>query len=589
MVLNGRYKYYDDLLALDSQCGHSPTPNAIISTEIDTSLRWTTWAAQLANHPDRQFVNYILSGIHDGFRIGFCRSYPLQYSGQNLHILRPSLVSDYLAREVQLHRMWRCPKGFFPRGIHISPIGLIPKKHKPGRWRLIVDLSSPMNFSVNEGISKERSSLSYASVDHLAALIVAAGRGSFLVKADIKEAYRMVPVHPEDQYLLGVQWQGTVFIDRMLPFGLRSTPKIFTAITDAIQWMLRRQGVSRGLHYLDDFIFVAQSQPSAELQKRSLLSLFDSLGVPVEPSKLEGPSPCLTFLGIEVDAEAFQLRLPRAKLTELLVYLRRYAYHRSVTKHALEQLTGLLQFASKVVRPGRPFVRRLYTLQGVGSRPDHLVRLNNSAIADITWWLLFSEQWNGVSLLWDLGLTRVDISIYTDASGSWGCGAVQNRLWLQLKWSPRLYHLNIAVKELIPVVLVAATFGTSWSGKMIQFVVDNEAVVSVLNSTTSKDIHMMHLIRLLVFFAARHDFWFSAIHIPGRLNSQADAISRNRLDQFFAMIPHASPSPASISRPLVELISQNITWISPSWAQLFVTVTSDDKPLQETSKGLQRL
>ena len=60
------------------------------------------------------------------------------------------------------------------------------------------------------------------------------GRGCLLVKADIKEAYRMVPVHPEDQYLLGVQWKGIVYIDQVLPFGLRSAPKIFSAIADAI-------------------------------------------------------------------------------------------------------------------------------------------------------------------------------------------------------------------------------------------------------------------------------------------------------------------------------------------------------------------
>ena len=94
------------------------------------------------------------------------------------------------------------PPGVFPREIHLSPIGLVPKKNKPGKWRLIVDLSSPLDHSINDGISRERSSLSYTSVDHLAALIVSEGRGSFLEKADVKEVYRMVPIHPEDQHLL---------------------------------------------------------------------------------------------------------------------------------------------------------------------------------------------------------------------------------------------------------------------------------------------------------------------------------------------------------------------------------------------------
>ena len=58
-------------------------------------------------------------------------------------------------------------------------------------------------MSINDGIDTDRSSLSYASVDHLAALVVSTGRGGFLVKADIREAYRMVPVHPQDQHLLG--------------------------------------------------------------------------------------------------------------------------------------------------------------------------------------------------------------------------------------------------------------------------------------------------------------------------------------------------------------------------------------------------
>ena len=113
-------------------------------------------------------------------------------------------MPEYLSREVQLGRMWKFPPGAFPRGIHLNPNGLISKKNKPGKWRLIMDLSSPVDHSINDGISQERSSLSYTSVDHLAALIVSEGQGSFLVKADMKVTNRMVSNYPEDQRLLGV-------------------------------------------------------------------------------------------------------------------------------------------------------------------------------------------------------------------------------------------------------------------------------------------------------------------------------------------------------------------------------------------------
>ena len=568
-VWDHKYVYYDDLLALDSCRELLGTGAVVISRDILTPLIWQSWAQELVGHPDQAFTNFILSGISNGFRIGFGRHQSLELAGRNLHCPRPSLVSEYLSREVQLGRMWKLPFGVFPKGIHLSPIGLIPKKNKPGKWRLIVDLSSPFEHSINDGISQERSSLSYTSVDHLAALIVSEGQGSFLVKADVKEAYRMVPIHPEDQHLLGVQWNGAIYVDRMLPFGLRSAPKLFSALADAVQWMLKRKGISKGIHYLDDFVLVAGSRVAADRQKSTLLWLFEHLGIPIEPAKLEGPSTCLTFLGIEVDTASFQLRLPEAKLSELMGCLQQCVHRRSVRKHDLEHLTGLLQFATKVVRPGRPFLKRLYALQGVGSHPDHLVRLSVPAQADIAWWLLFTDKWNGISLLWDLGLTRVDIYVHSDASGSWGCGAVQDLQWLQLEWPPGLCHLSIAIKELIPVVLAAATFGKSWSGKSIQFVVDNEAVVAVLNSTFCSDLYLMHLIRLLVFFAARFDFWFSAIHIPGQLNSTADAISRNRLDLFFTEVPQAASTPAPVSPSLVRLVSQCTSWISPSWIELF--------------------
>ena len=109
-----------------------------------------------------------------------------------------------------------------------------------------------------------------------------------LIKADIKEAYWMVPIHPQDQRLLGVQWRGVVFIDRMLPFGLHSAPKFFSEVADTLQWILSTKGITYSLHYLDDYIMVTDSLDKAFIQKDILTSTFESLGVPLEYSKLGG-------------------------------------------------------------------------------------------------------------------------------------------------------------------------------------------------------------------------------------------------------------------------------------------------------------
>ena len=63
--------------------------------------------------------------------------------------------------------------------------------------------------------------------------------GAQLAKVDIKSAYRNIPVQLEDRWMLGMRWEGGLFVDIVLPFGLRSAPKIFTAVADAVEWMLK--------------------------------------------------------------------------------------------------------------------------------------------------------------------------------------------------------------------------------------------------------------------------------------------------------------------------------------------------------------
>ncbi len=91
--------------------------------------------------------------------------------------------------------------------VHVSPIGLVPKPHS-GKFRMIVDLSTPSGGSVNDGISKELCSLQYASVDQAVSIILQLGPGTRLAKLDLRDTYRMIPVHPHDHPLLGICWGG---------------------------------------------------------------------------------------------------------------------------------------------------------------------------------------------------------------------------------------------------------------------------------------------------------------------------------------------------------------------------------------------
>ena len=212
--------------------------------------------------------------------------------------------------------------------LQISPFGVIPKRNRPGKWRLIVDLSSPHDHSVNDALSKDLSSISYTSLDDAATFIQHLGPGCLLAKLDLKEAYRAVPVHPADQPRLAVRWNNTVFLDRALPFGLRSAPKLFSALTDGLMWILHSKGVQWGLHYLDDFLLLGTAgSPDCQAALDTTLGACERLGLPVAPEKTEGPCTRLTFLGIKIDTVANQLRLPRDKQENLQTALRYWMGH----------------------------------------------------------------------------------------------------------------------------------------------------------------------------------------------------------------------------------------------------------------------
>ena len=353
----GPYIYTHQLLKLAScRCPHPQMlPKAL--SRVNTPLDHAAWTAALEQHPDPAFTHYVLQGIKEGFRIGYdYSSHTPTSSTRNLlsTLQHPAEVEKYLQRELGDGNISEVTQPTGMLGLHVSPIGLIPKRHSANKWRLIVDLSSPKGSSVNDGIDKELCSLSYISVSSVAKRVLALGKGTRMAKMDVKSAYRLIPVHPADRPLLGMCWRDRLFLDNSLPFGLRSAPKIFNAAADAMEWIIRRKGVADVYHYLDDFITLGE--PGADTCGRNLQTILDTckeLGVTVAADKWEGPTTRIVFLGIEIDSEKLELRLPLDKLARLQDTVSKWRGCKACSKRELLSLIGQLSHACKVVKPGK--------------------------------------------------------------------------------------------------------------------------------------------------------------------------------------------------------------------------------------------
>ena len=136
----------------------------------------------LRNHPNRCFVNYLITGLIQGFFAGLLWLPNHSFSCNNLlsAVKEPEIVDILLEKEVK--------KGFLigpfdksPFSIcRINPIGIATRKYS-GKKRLIFDLSAPHNDaaqSINSLIPLAPFSLFYATIDDAIKFIKMAGRGA---------------------------------------------------------------------------------------------------------------------------------------------------------------------------------------------------------------------------------------------------------------------------------------------------------------------------------------------------------------------------------------------------------------------------
>ena len=142
--------------------------------------------------------------------------------------------------------------------------------------------------------------------------------------------------------------------------------------------------------------------------------------------------------------------------------------------------------------------------------------------------------------------------------------------WIQCAWGDLWQEVNIAAKEMLPIVLACATWGPHWRHQYVLVECDNMAVVDVWAAQSSRHSLLMHLLRCLHFVCAHFDLDLHIVHIKGVLNTVADAVSRNLLQVMASQAPWLDPAPTAINPALLELlVTAQPDWLCPHWTQLW--------------------
>ena len=521
-------------------------------TNIVSPINVNNLLTALTHHPDKKLVQYLINGFQFGFDIGF--------SGHITHSLpknllsarnNPEAVNNALTSEIERgHTSGPFTVSPF-NTLHCSPLGAVPKKD--GTHRIILDLSSPRNNSVNMGIDHDEFSVKYTPFDEAVDLIRNLGLNCEMGKMDVKHAFRLCPVRPQDWPLLGMCWNNYFYIDTRLPFGSRSSPFIFNTFADALTWILINFcAIPYILHYLDDFILAHTHNLKTHMN--TMESVFKWLGVPLATDKAEGPTTKITYLGIDINSSNFTISLPSDKLSDLKSILTSWSTRHSCTKRELLSLIGKLSFAAKVVKPGRMFLRRLIHLSTSVNRLHYHIHFNKQARLDIIWWHHFISSWNGISIIQDQYVDAEQINLFTDASNL-GFGAVFGNFWFSKAWPPEFKSHHINVKELFAIVAAIFTWGHRLHNKQIILYTDNLSICAVWKSTSSKDSDLMFYIRHLFFFCANRNINLLVKHIPGHDNVYADLLSRLQVHQFHQLLPSAHQLPCNINPTIWNLSS----------------------------------
>ena len=221
-----------------------------------------------------------------------------------------------------------------------------------------------------------------------------------------------------------------------------------------------------------------------KFQAKLMVTLLQNLNIPISKSKLTPSTTKINCLGIEVNSVKTTLSIPTEKLGEILQECVKFKNQKHFTRRQLQSVIGKLMFIHKVVKPARLFVNRL--LETLSSM-ENKATMSTEVLKDINWFCQLVQKFNGTCQYMYTPVACVETIELDACSTGFGARYKDFVYQYQFRQGEITNSSSITHIEMWNVLVALRMWGHMWAKKSVVIRCDNQAVVSVVNTSVTKN------------------------------------------------------------------------------------------------------
>ena len=348
---------------------------------------------------------------------------------------------------------------------------------------------------------------------------------AYMASVDFKSAYYSVKIKETCRKFLRFFYKGQKYQFAGLPNGLSTGPRDFTQIVKSLFRILREMGHSN-TWYLDDSLLVHSTFLGCLNNVMDTVAISRKAGFFVHPDKsVFVPTQRLTFLGFVLCTNTMTVRLTSEKCSKIKSAINSVLGQNQLTIQDVAELVGQLV----ATFPGVPFGKLYYrqidnektqALKAAKGDFSHSMSLSQDAVSDLKWW-----HKNIDSCFTKIESKNPSVSLKTDAS-NFGFGGCTDTASISGQWEKKDLHLHINHKELLAVLYSLQSLCHDLKNVTVKIMTDNTTTLCYVNNMGGRIPTCNKIAREIWLWASSRNIWLLCAFIPGKLNVQADKLSR---------------------------------------------------------------